>query len=150
MSSDDFRVERLDHVHVFAADRAAAAGWYAEILGLAMVYDYSRHGDAGGPVVLSSDDGATHVAVFQAEGACRQQGHAHTVAFRVGGRGFLTFLDRLDRVVLRGDRARVGRGDVVDHGDCLSIYFHDLDGNPLELTTYDHDLVRTRLGTGAI
>jgi hypothetical protein len=71
------------------------------------------------------------------------------VAFRVDGRAFLSFLDRLDHVVLRGDRARVKRGDVVDHGNSFSIYFRDLDGNPLELTTYDHDPVRARVHQAA-
>jgi catechol 2,3-dioxygenase-like lactoylglutathione lyase family enzyme len=145
MATDGFRVERLDHVHVMTADRVAAARWYGEMLGLFAIHDYTQHGDPDGPLVLSSDEGRTHLALFQAPAACAHAGHAHTVAFRVDGRGFLAFLDRLDRVVLRGDRARVGRGDVVDHGDSCSLYFRDLDGNPLELTTYDHQLVRGRL-----
>jgi catechol 2,3-dioxygenase-like lactoylglutathione lyase family enzyme len=149
MAPDAFRVQRLDHVHLFASDRAAAARWYGDVLGLTTHYDYAQHGDPGGPLVLSSDDGATHIAVFQAQGALRREGHDHMVAFRVDGAGFLTFLDRLERLAVHDEsRARVGRADVVDHGNSHSIYFRDLDGNPLELTTYDHDFVARRLGAG--
>ncbi len=152
MACDGFRVQRLDHVHVFARDPRAAERWYADVLGLQNVFDYARQGDDPlGPIVLSSDDGATHLAVFQGEPKARRGGHDHDhmVAFRVDGAGFLAFLDRLPRVPVKdGDGKAVVREAVVDHGRSWSIYFCDLDGNPIELTTYDHAFIAARRGEG--
>jgi hypothetical protein len=66
-------------------------------------------------------------------------------AFRVEGAAFLAFLERLPRVPVQdGDRMSLSRSAVVDHGNSFSIYFCDPDGNPIELTTYDHSLVAAR------
>jgi catechol 2,3-dioxygenase-like lactoylglutathione lyase family enzyme len=144
MQSDRFRVQRLDHVHVFVSDRAAAVAWYAEVLGLEKRYDYTEHGDPRGPIVLSSDGGETHLALFERRRQRPSDGPgSQTVAFRVAGAGFLRFLGRLADLDLRGAQgARVMADDLVDHGNSYSIYFCDPDGNPYEITTYDHGVVR--------
>src|SRR5215467_3788097 len=91
MRSEPFRVQRLDHVHVLVTDRPAAIAWYARVFGLEKVYDDMAHGDTRGPITLSSDDGATHLALFERDKIPPSQ----TVAFRVDGAGFMRFLDRL-------------------------------------------------------
>lgn len=34
-------LERIDHIHVFVADRAAAEPWYADVLGPEFLYERS-------------------------------------------------------------------------------------------------------------
>jgi catechol 2,3-dioxygenase-like lactoylglutathione lyase family enzyme len=146
MRSEPFRVQRLDHVHVLVTDRPAAIAWYARVFGLEKVYDDTVHGDTRGPITLSSDDGATHLALFERDKIPPSQ----TVAFRVDGAGFTRFLDRLAELDLRDSRgARVTAGDTWDHGHSYSIYFCDPDGNPYEITSYDHAFVRDRLAATA-
>lgn len=137
------RPVRLDHVHVGVRDRRLGAAWYRRVLRLRTTYDYARHGDPHGPLVLSGDDNNTHVALFvDAAASRRKRTHIGTLAFRVPGADFLRFLGRLARLDLRdpGGR-RVTSKDVVDHGNSDSVYFADPDGNPVEMTTCDHDAV---------
>lgn len=146
MSSGAFKVQRLDHVHVQVRDRALAVGWYRSILGLELYYDYTAHGDPRGPIVLSSDSGETHLALFEADEPYVPPDAHRTVAFRVDAEAFLRFLDHLDEVELRGPTgARVSRADVRDHGNVYSVYFRDPDGNPYEITTYEYAKLRSRL-----
>ena len=94
----------------------------------------------------SSQPGSTSLALFRAKGGAGHVIRRQTVAFRVGGAGFISFLRRLDALEVAGaDGGRLRAGDVVDHGYCFSVYFKDPDGNPYELTTYDYDHVRERL-----
>jgi catechol 2,3-dioxygenase-like lactoylglutathione lyase family enzyme len=139
--ADGFKVEQIDHVHVFVRDRKAAAAWYAETLGLTVHYDYPAMGDAGGPLVISSDDGNTSLALFARP---ELAGTKSTVAFRISGKGFAAFLARLaDRALTDEHGRRLTANDVHDHMTCYSVYFCDPDGNPYELTTYDRDYDRT-------
>jgi hypothetical protein len=65
------------------------------------------------------------------------------VAFRVGGQGFLRFLGRLQEVAVFDEQGKQLTGDAVsDHGQAFSIYFQDPYGHRLEITTYDHEIVR--------
>jgi catechol 2,3-dioxygenase-like lactoylglutathione lyase family enzyme len=140
----DFRVDRLDHVHITVKDRAAAAAWYQEVLGLRKHYDYTEQGDPLGPVVLSSDGGATHLAVFESKNAV---GSPQTVAFRVDATGFIAFLRRLEKLELFDRRGhRVTSKNVSDHGNSWSVYFCDPDGNHYEITTYDYSEVASHGG----
>ncbi|HUO93039.1 MAG TPA: VOC family protein [Rhizomicrobium sp.] len=132
----DFRVERLDHVHVYVKDRDRAVRWYEDVLGLSKQYEDTDHGDGRGPVVMSSDGGRTHLALIQSNDAGP---HLRVIAFRVDAKGFKAFAARLGSLDLRGLKGeRITAADVVDHGDTWSIYFCDPDGNPYEVTTYDH------------
>lgn len=144
-AASNFRVSQIDHVHVYVADRRAAARWYADVLGLEVCHDIDGEDD-GGPLVVSSDGGNTGLALFKSRpGAART---STTVAFRVGGAGFLEFLGRLTSLKVEGEGGRtLAASDVVDHDYCYSLYFNDPDGNPYELTTYDYDDVRARLGS---
>ncbi len=140
-----FKVEQLDHVHVYVADQYVAAEWYRKTLGLEVVEEVEDWAE-GGPLTISSDGGSTSLALFDAAARGFDGPRRSTIAFRVGGEGFLEFLDRLEaEEVDGGEGRRLARADVVDHEHSLSVYFKDPDGNPYELTTYDHALVRERL-----
>lgn len=138
-----FAVAGLDHVHVYVRDRGAAARWYGAVLGLRRdrrFASWSR--EAGGPLTLTAADGVTHVALFADE---RRAGHGTTIALRTDGDGFAAFAKRAGRLPLFDKRRRPAQPRMQDHDQSLSLYFSDPDGNPLELTTYDAALARSRL-----
>lgn len=134
----------LDHVELFVPDRAEAADWYARALGLHRVPGTEAWAeDPDGPLMLSADGGATRLALFrgQPQGPQRTAGW-HRVAFRVDGGGFLAFLRHARSLGLR-DRSQPLR--ISDHTTAFSAYFSDPYGHRLEVTTYEHQVVRTGL-----
>lgn len=144
--SDAFRVDQLDHVELFVPDRREAAEWYERVLGL-KVAPWAEHWaeDPSGPLMISSDNGGTMLALFTGvpQGAQPTAGF-HRVAFRVNAPGFIDFLKRLSSIGLVNELGdRVSKDRVVDHRSAWSIYFSDPYGHRLELTTYDYDEART-------
>ena len=126
-----FVVRQLDHVHVFVKDRTAAVNWYAHVLGLQKTHDYTEHGDPHGPVVMTTADGITHIALFEGTYDASSV-DSKTIAFSAAADGFLEFARRTGR-------------QPVDHGNSYSVYLRDPDGNPLEITTYEVDAVKRSL-----
>jgi catechol 2,3-dioxygenase-like lactoylglutathione lyase family enzyme len=151
-TDDGFRVEQIDHVELFVPDRYVAAAWYARVLGLRVVPEYEHWAaDPGGPLMISSDGGSTKLALFEG----RSQGDRptagyHLVAFRVSGEAFLRFLTRVPGLDLVDHHGRnVTALLAVDHERAFSIYFNDPYGHRLEVTTYDHDVVRRGRARGS-
>ncbi len=139
-----FKVDQIDHVHVYVADQFSGAAWYREVLGLEIVESLSPFAGDGGPLTISSDDGNTALALFPK--GQKTETNRSTVAFRVGGENFLRFLVHLEQVqVFDSGGARVGRENVSDHSGSWSVYFCDEDGNPIEVTTYDYEAVKSGL-----
>jgi len=70
-----FRVLQIDHVELLVPDRYEAARWYQRILGLEVVPEYQDWAaDPGGPLMISSDDGNTKLALFECAGTrCNQR-----------------------------------------------------------------------------
>ena len=136
----------LDHVHIVVPDRAAAARWYEENLGLRPVDAVAAWLSVGGPLHLSADGGRSGIALFEAGG-----GHDATTlemgaAFRVDAAAFLTFAEELDeRALRRPDGQPLTRADVVDFDLCYAFNFLDPWGNRFELNCYDVGAVKTGL-----
>ncbi len=131
---------RLDHVHLLVSDRERAADWYARALGFA---ELERSEDPYGPLVISGDGGDTGLALFTSRVPSEPN---RVVAFRVDGDEFLAFAANLLQVELRGPSgSRLRPEDAVDHGDVLSFYFADPDGNAFELLTRETDRGRRGL-----
>jgi catechol 2,3-dioxygenase-like lactoylglutathione lyase family enzyme len=131
-----FQVEQIDHVHVHVADREAAAAWYERVLKVGRDARFAVWAeDPRGPPMLVSRVGDTRIALF-AGGA-----GGSTIAFRVAGGDFLAFLSALPELRLPTERGTLTAADVVDHALAWSVYFSDPDGNPIEITTYDYELV---------
>lgn len=135
-----FKVQRIDHVEMFVPNCFEAAAWYERVLGLEVVPEYRFWAkDAGGPLMISSDGGATKLALFEgaSPGASPTAGFRR-VAFRTNALGFMEFLRRLPELNLAG---ATGPESVVDHELAYSVYFSDPWGHLLEVTTYDYDEV---------
>jgi len=122
----------IDHIHIYAPDREAAADWYAETLGLtpdpvtAVWAD-----DPSGPLTVQDASGHIHLAIFKAP-----QPKPQSFAFGVSGEEYESWRDHL-----------TGKGlDVIesDHAISWSIYITDPYENQLEFTTYDHAYITDR------
>jgi len=143
-----FRVLQIDHVELFVPDRYEASTWYQRVLGLEIVPAYQEWADdPRGPLMISSDDGSTKLALFEGQPQeSRTTAGFHLVAFRVDGSGFLAFLRRLGELQLNDQKDRaLTSNSVVDHEKAFSIYFTDPYGHHLEVTTYDHEETRAAL-----
>lgn len=153
MSTDPFRVHHIDHVELFVPDQYLAAAWYRRYLGLEILKEHEHWAVDSGPLMISSDNGRTMLALFQGEPRLERPtaGH-HRVAFRVDGPGFLHFLARLAEwpVYARAgnEGPAVSPQDVVDHQHAWSIYFCDPYGHRYEITTYDYEYVFRSLYAG--
>lgn len=144
---NDFRVLQIDHVELFVPDQRAAADWYGRVFGL-QVLEHFAHWAATGPLMVTTADGQTKLALFEGEPARASRRAAfRRVAFRVEADGFVEFLGRLDELDLLDEAGNpVTRDGYVDHGAALSIYFCDPWRHAFEITTYDPDGVRGLLG----
>jgi len=116
MPTAKFRVDQIDHVEVFVPDRHETAKWYESILGLEIVKPFKDWAEAGGPLMISSNNGGTMLALFEGQPQGQQQPIGiRRIAFRVSGQGFLQFLDRLQAVpVFDAERQQLTSQDVVD------------------------------------
>ena len=98
----------------------------------------------GDGIYKSTDGGETKLALLegQPQGLERPIG-IRRIAFRIGGDDFIRLIEELD--ALKGSDA-VNRSEIADHGKSFSVYFSDPYGNQLEVTTYDYEAVRAKLG----
>ena len=141
----------LDHVHVTVRDRSAAAGWYTAVLGLrpdGRLAEWAS--DRTQPLFLGSAHSRSCLALFERRPGDPPRSGDHTVGLRVTGEEFLAFLARLDGLQLtHRDGGPLTRASAVDHGAAWSLHMVDPDGNRIELTTYQHDLVTAHLAENA-
>lgn len=130
----------LDHVHVLVADRELAAGWYSRVFSLVEV---ERSADPYGPLTLSGDSGESGLALFTSRVPSDPN---RVVALRVDAEEFLHFAERLLELEVRAPSgARLRPEDAIDHGDVLSLYLCDPDGNAFELLTREVESARRGL-----
>jgi catechol 2,3-dioxygenase-like lactoylglutathione lyase family enzyme len=131
------RVEAIDHVEMYVPDQREAAEWYSRVLGLEVLARFAHWADEG-PLMISSDDGRTMLALFRGTPpGNRPLAGFRRVAFRLSNADFDRFVAGCEELDLRDDNGlRVRSDDVVDHGLARSIYFRDPWGHRLEVTTY--------------
>ncbi len=115
----------IDHVHVYVSDRAAAAIWYRDHLGLKPVEALREWATVSGPLTISDTDNKVHLALFERP----QTTGSSSLALGTDGAAFVAWL-----TYLRGKGLSVR---VADHGKAWSMYFSDPDDNQHEITSYD-------------
>ena len=127
--------QRVDHIHVYVADRAAAEAWYASVLGFARIPELELWA-ADGPLTLTDASGTVHLALFE-----RGPAKSHsTIALAASAREFLAWRSHLSAVLGRPIEAE-------DHQVSWSLYFTDPDGNPYEITSYEYADLASALGS---
>ena len=128
------KLDRVDHIHVFVADRASAERWYANVMGFHRVEDLEFWAADGGPLTIADHSGAIHLALFERPSQkCRS-----TVAFAANAAQFLNWRTHLAAALRQTMQP-------VDHKVAWSLYFSDPDGNPFEITCYEYDSLSARL-----
>jgi catechol 2,3-dioxygenase-like lactoylglutathione lyase family enzyme len=128
-------LEKIDHIHIHVSDRTASEAWYREVLGLHRLPELAFWASGGGPLTLGNASGTVHLALFESpREKCRS-----VVAFAVGAADFLAWREQLQRVLGAAP-------ELVDHTIAWSMYFRDPDGNPYEVTCYEHEAVAGLIG----
>jgi catechol 2,3-dioxygenase-like lactoylglutathione lyase family enzyme len=129
----------VDHVHVFVSDRLAAEDWYRRVLGLVRTPALESWAAGGGPLTVVDASDRVHLALFERpRQSCRS-----VVDLGASGAEFLSWLTHLESALGR-------KLEPVDHELSWSLYFEDPDGNPFELTSYEHSAISVGLrGSGA-
>lgn len=125
-----FHLEGLDHVALTVRDIELAANWYIDVLGFER-----QHDGMWGGIPTFVGKGKTGIALFPADknasGAARQNHPVRMLhlAFRTDRKNFLAAQEELER--------RRIAFEFQDHEIAHSIYFRDVDGHELEITTYE-------------
>lgn len=120
----------LDHVHIHVANRAQSEAWYARVLGLQRLPECEPWLSAQGPLTLGNAAATVQLALFE-----RPVEKCHSVvALRTTAAAFLAWRAHLSAVLGHGVEA-------VDHHLAWSLYFSDPDGNPFEITSYEHQQI---------
>jgi catechol 2,3-dioxygenase-like lactoylglutathione lyase family enzyme len=138
----------MDHVEICVPSRFEAADWYRRTLFLHAVDELLEWAsDPEGPLMIAPG-GGPKLALFQGKPyGGRAPGGVQRIAFRTSAAGFLAFLEHLtSHPVHTADGTPTSEPRLVDHEQAISAYFHDPYGTPLEVTTYDPEPVRRRLG----
>jgi catechol 2,3-dioxygenase-like lactoylglutathione lyase family enzyme len=121
-------LDRIDHIHVFVSDRAAAERWYRDVLGFRRAPELEFWAPDGGPLTVQDASGSVHLALFERPAQpCRS-----TIALAASAPEFIAWQAHLCKALGQSMPA-------VDHQVSWSLYFADPDGNPYEITCYAHD-----------
>ena len=126
------QLNRIDHVHVYVSDRAAAVQWYEAVLGLRIQKEFKFWAVDGGPLTLENETGSVHLAIFEST-----KPPSSTIAFGVNGEQFMQWKNHFENssIAIR----------VSDHTKAWSMYFSDPDENFYEITSYDFDYLKSKL-----
>lgn len=127
-------LQRIDHIHVYVADRSAAERWYQTVLGFTRIESLAFWAVDGGPLTLADATGEIHLALFERPAQSR---HA-TIALAVTADNFLAWHEHLRSV----PELAV---ELADHDVSWSLYFRDPDENPYEITCYEYSRLATHL-----
>lgn len=127
-------INQFDHIHVPVPNREEAAEWYSEHLGFRLCEKLAlwlEHEYA--PLFLEDPSENVKVALVKTDNFSP----ASAIAFRCGGPELLEWSTYLS-----------GKGileRVADHEVCWSLYFKDVAGNGIEITSYDYGFLSKKL-----
>ena len=121
-------LEGIDHIAIGVRDIERSAKWYIDVLGFERLYDGMWNS-----VPTFIGKGHTGIALFPADQEPKTSAHREIrmlhLAFRSDRENF--------RVAQQELKERGIKFEFQDHEIAHSIYFRDLDGHQLEITTYD-------------
>ena len=132
------RVRTIDHVHVYVADRNASEAWYERVLGFTRAKEFEEWAADGGPLTIQNSEGTVHLALFERSPMKTRS----TIALGVGAVEYMEWKNHLVQELGEPPTSE-------DHELSLSMYLTDPDGNPYEITTYEHAAVRRALAASA-
>lgn len=131
-------VHRIDHVHVHVSDRTASEAWYSRVLGFTRSKEFEFWAVGAGPLTIQNAEGSVHIALFE-----RSPTRTHsTIALAVNADEYMAWMRHLAHELPVPPKSE-------DHEVSLSLYFTDIDGNPYEITTYEHEAVRRAVAASA-
>jgi len=125
-----FKIDALDHIALSVRDVERSARWYADVLGFKRQHEEMWDGV---PIFVGNGDAA--IALFPVRDKAGSTSHDRAAvrmlhfAFRANRENFLRAQDELKK--------RAIPFDFQDHEISHSIYFRDLDGHEIEITTYE-------------
>jgi catechol-2,3-dioxygenase len=123
---------------VYVADRGAAESWYKRVLGLTRTKEYEFWAVDGGPLTIQNSEGTVHIALFERNPMKTRS----TIALGVSA---VEYMEWKRHLVQELDEPPASE----DHELSLSLYFKEPDGNPYDITTYEHEAVRWALAASA-
>ncbi|MGL4473996.1 MAG: VOC family protein [Shewanella sp.] len=126
------KLQSIDHVHIYVANRELSEQWYNNVLGLHREKSLAFWAKNGGPLTITNDEGSIHLALFE---SVRNQ--ASVVAFSVSGKEYIEWYSHLKDLGIEVHHN--------DHDVSWSVYFKDPDNNPYEITSYDYEIIKQAL-----
>ena len=124
-------VMKIDHVHLYVNNLEAAEVWYKEVLGFVRDESLFFWFTQGGPLVLKNNEAA--LSLFER----LHQSPGHTVAFSVKPCYFSELMKTLS--------SHSVSFTVSDHQVSMSVYFEDIAGNKIEMTSYEYHEARKNI-----
>ncbi len=118
------QLSKIDHIHVYVGNRASAESWYEDVLGFNRVATLEFWAVEGGPLTIANGD--VHLALFE-----RDRAPGTTIAFATDAANYQAWKAQLQQHRVEFQE--------MDHDVAWSVYFQDPDGNPFEITCYEHD-----------
>ena len=133
------KLDGIDHIHLYVADRAAAEAWYQSVLGFTRVEALMAWAVENGPLTIENPEKTIHLALFEKQDHELQTTAKNmtTMAFGASGEAFLAWKAQLEN---QGLKLRI-----TDHELAYSLYFTDPWHNLHEITTYERDYVAQHL-----
>ena len=127
------KVTELDHIVLSVKDIDQSLDFYANVLGLKIErLEEFRAGKTGFPSVRINDD--TIIDLFPAKEAVNRPGNLNHFCLVVVQDDFAGIVD-----YLKGHRVEILNGPISRwgaRGRATSVYFHDPDGNEIEIRSY--------------
>ncbi len=127
------KLNGIDHIHLYVANKQRAADWYNAVLGFNVVESLKLWNKENGPLTIEDELGIIHLALFTR----KEQQPSTAIAFKATGEEFLNWKKHLteQKLTLR----------IANHQVAWSLYFKDPDNNMHEITTYDYQMVANQI-----
>lgn len=117
-------ITKIDHIHVYVDDIEKAERWYQEILGFTRDSSLYFWFEQGGPLVIRNNGASLSLFLR------KSQHPGHTMAFAVEASALLELIP-----ILKSNKIIY---TVSDHDVSMSLYFIDLSGNMIEITSWEY------------